>query len=198
MRRPRRHVPHPEEVIPITSVGCDEHAVRWGALDGRLYFAYGSNLLRSRLQAGDRAPSAELVSAAIARGYALRFHKRGADGSGKCDLHETGADADLVWGLVWRISAGDLEQLDRSEGSGYRRRVVTLRAETQNLQAETYIAKPNAVDPALVPFDWYRDIVTAGARQGRLPPAWIRRLEEQAVVEDGNEERRARFLALLS
>ena len=54
-----------------------------------LYFAYGSNLHPTRL--GDRAPSVELVGTAVLEGHALRFHKRGADGSGKCNALATGS-----------------------------------------------------------------------------------------------------------
>ena len=48
-----------------------------------LYFAYGSNLHPERLR--ERVPSAESLGVARLEAHVLRFHKRGRDGSGKCD-----------------------------------------------------------------------------------------------------------------
>lgn len=51
------------------------------------YFAYGSNMLTERLIA--RTPSARPVGTSLLPGHRLTFHKRGRDGSGKCDAFET-------------------------------------------------------------------------------------------------------------
>ena len=161
-----------------------------------LYFAYDSNLLARRLRADDRAPSAELVATAMARGHDLRFHKLGKDGSGKCDLVATPSDSDVVWGVVWRVSVREFDQLDRCE-QGYRRRSVYLTCGTDTLEAETYQALSGSVVPTLLPFDWYRDVGVAGARERGLPVEWIRRLEQEPAMEDPDTDRRARFRALL-
>jgi len=46
------------------------------------YFAYGSNMLTRRLKAPLRAPSAVARAVASIAGFAVRFHKVSADGSG--------------------------------------------------------------------------------------------------------------------
>ena len=48
------------------------------------YFAYGSNMLTRRLTGPSRAPSAVACGIASAPGFVVRFHRIGADSSGKC------------------------------------------------------------------------------------------------------------------
>ena len=78
--------------------------------------AYGSNLLLARMRG--RAPSAEPVTTVRLPGYALRFHKRGRDGSGKADAFFTGRGQDVVCGVVYELSPADKVALDLAEGLG--------------------------------------------------------------------------------
>ena len=50
------------------------------------YFAYGSNMLKERLCARDRCPSAMPVDVGSIRGYTLQFWKISKDGSGKATI----------------------------------------------------------------------------------------------------------------
>ncbi len=52
-----------------------------------LYFSYGSNMSSRRLLS--RVPSARFITSASLPGHALHFHKKGLDGSAKCDAYET-------------------------------------------------------------------------------------------------------------
>lgn len=49
-----------------------------------LYFAYGSNMLPTRLLG--RCPSARVVGTGVARAWSLAFSKASKDGSGKATL----------------------------------------------------------------------------------------------------------------
>ncbi len=62
------------------------------------HFAYGSNMLTRRLTDSSRAPSAVACGVATALGFVVRFHKVGADGSGKCTLVATVAEAEAACG----------------------------------------------------------------------------------------------------
>jgi hypothetical protein len=73
------------------------------------YFAYGSNMLTERLRR--RVPSTKPIGPARLDGFELRFHKRGADGSAKCDV-VAGGDGS-VHGVLFKICAEERYLLDR-------------------------------------------------------------------------------------
>ena len=143
------------------------------------YFAYGSNMSTVRLR--QRTPSARFVSIGVLRHYALRWHKLGRDGSGKCDAAYAGAQSrDVVWGVVYEIDCAEKADLDRVEGLGVGYDETEVRIETDRgecLAARTYAAKPDKVDPALQPRQWYKAHVLRGAREHRLPADYVRLIE---------------------
>jgi gamma-glutamylcyclotransferase (GGCT)/AIG2-like uncharacterized protein YtfP len=141
-----------------------------------LYFAYGSNMLTSRLRG--RAPSARVAGRAELRRHALRIHKRARDGSAKCDAFFTGLETDRVFGVLFALDDGDWESLDRAEGrgNGYQRIEVEVVAEAPSPRtkaAQVYIAQPSHIDADLLPYTWYLDIVVAGAREHGLPTEYV-------------------------
>ena len=89
-------------------------------------YSYGSNMAIDRLRS--RAPSARLLGAGWLQAHSLRWHKRGRDGSGKCDALFTGKPEDILWGAVFRIKACDRLSLDQAEhlGIGYQIRIVEV------------------------------------------------------------------------
>ncbi len=158
------------------------------------YFAYGSNLWEQRLQL--RVPSARFAARASLPCFALRFHKRGRDGSAKADAFFTGRGTDTVHGVVYAMAARDLGTLDRIEG-GYVRASVLLDSAAGGGVAFTYLAaEPRLDDPRLLPFDWYLGLVLEGARAHRLPVQYLRALERQACAPDPDPRRRHDHLAL--
>ena len=165
------------------------------------YFAYGSNLVTTRLTDPLRAPSAVALGIASAPGFVMRFHKIGTDGSGKCTLIPTGNDADVVYGVLYEFADSDLPGLDREEGvhlGGYARHALELRLRHGDAtEAMTYIAGERYIDAACVPFDWYRDLVVAGAREHGLPPAYVRELERTPALPDPDAARAASARRLL-
>jgi hypothetical protein len=62
----------------------------------------------------------------------------------------------------------------------------------------TYLAAPAALDDTLRPFDWYRDLVVAGARLLGFPPAYVVRVEIVAVEADPDDARAAEHTQLLA
>ena len=166
------------------------------------YFAYGSNLLTRRLTDPLRAPSAVAVGIASVSGFVMRFHKIGTDRSGKCTLIPTGDDADVVYGVLYEFAPADLAGLDREEGvhlGGYARRSLRLRLPNGDpAEAMTYIAGERYVDAACVPFDWYRDLVVAGAREHGLPTGpYVDKLERTPAIPDPDAARAADARRLL-
>lgn len=164
----------------------------------RVGFAYGSNLSRERLRR--RAPSARFLGSARLRGYELRFHKRGADGSGKADVFRTDRPEDVVWGALFEIDGRHKDDLDRYEDLGRSYREARLPVRTPDdgvVRAFTYLALPSAIEPGLKPFAWYRAFLVRGARERGLPTEWIEALESVEVKQDPDAERARRNRRIL-
>lgn len=160
------------------------------------YFAYGSNMLTERLQA--RCRSARLRGPAQADGFTLSFSKRSDDGSGKATVVASDASA-CVYGVVFDIDEGDVYNLDRSEGPGYNREnafEVVMEPDRLPLSVTTYMANCQYVNHALKPYNWYVDLIVAGARQHHLPLLYIKALAETCTVDDPNPNRKSRVEAL--
>ena len=158
------------------------------------YFAYGSNLLSSRLLA--RCASARVVGVARAPGWAVSFTKPGADGSGKAGLLQ--ADASSHPGVVYEIARSELPALDRFEGVGHGySRLDDFPARLQDgsaLAVTTYM--PMLHDETLTPFDWYLALCIAGAREHGLGDEVIEQFLAQPCQPDPDLAREGRQLAL--
>jgi gamma-glutamylcyclotransferase len=164
------------------------------------YFAYGSNMLSRRLRA--RCPSAQVIGVGQVFGHVLEFSKRSADGSGKVTLVKSNAKDAQAYGVLFEIIVAEQAALDKAAGcgAGYRRddgfcvAVADGRQGRQDVQASTYVATAVATD--LPVYDWYRDLVLAGAREHKLPAEWIAALDGLAVIADPNPVRATRLEAL--
>ena len=152
-----------------------------------LYFAYGSNLPRARLEA--RLGKVAVSGAGWLRGYQLRFHKRGIDGSGKCDAWFSGNDADEVHGAMFVLSATQLTRLDGFEGAGYACHSVVAHTASGPREVVTYRAHEHAIASGLQPFDWYLALVRHGAHEHGLPGWYRARMDTIESMEDVDTER---------
>lgn len=162
------------------------------------YIAYGSNLHPRRL--GERIPSCEFVATTSLPGYALRFHKRGGDGSGKCDALQTRDSCDRLPGALFRIAAAEKPALDAIEGPGYRVVNLTVPVAGASVRAFMYVAESDFIDPRLQPFQWYRELVYLGARFHDFHPRHLDLIQRTLAIEDNDSERHSRnerILALL-
>lgn len=166
-----------------------------------LYFAYGSNVLSTRLTA--RCPTARRVGIALARGHSLHFAKKSVDGSGKATLKPSSMEQ-ATPGVVYEIDLNDRPALDRfesagrnfaSSGLGYHR-IDDFHVELQGRTtvATTYLAA--APVPDLVPFDWYLALIVAGAVEQGFDPDYVARLRACDWMPDSDPTRQTRRLAL--
>ena len=55
----------------------------------------------------DRVPSARAISVAMLFGHKLKIHKKGIDGSAKCDAFRTDDSNDVIYGVVFEIALSE-------------------------------------------------------------------------------------------
>ena len=163
------------------------------------HFAYGSNLLESRMH--KRVGRGALFqSEAQLSGHTVCYHKRSSkDGSGKLTVVETGNTADVVHGVVYRICPADMVVLDKLEGLGYgyEKKEVSVEVPSGFREVVLYSAVPDVIDPLLLPYEWYMDLIVAGARQRGFPEEYIRALLIVQAMLDPDEKRDRRNRKLL-
>ncbi|HEY6152262.1 MAG TPA: gamma-glutamylcyclotransferase family protein [Candidatus Udaeobacter sp.] len=154
------------------------------------YFTYGSNMLEQRLRAKNRVPNAAPFGAAIIKGYQLRFHKTSRDESGKCNIFKTGDHNDAVYGVVFEVPEDQLKALDKAEGRDYHHEPlkVTL-LDGDHLCTLTYVAGADVIDESMIPYDWYHELVIAGAEQHQLPAPYVAALREVHSKPDPEKDR---------
>ena len=155
--------------------------------DWLFYFAFGSNLYPLRLQ--QRVPSCYPLGIAKLADHSLRFHKRGRDDSGKCDVYpETNAQ---VIGVVYRVLAHEKHLLDKAEGlgNGYNEAWATLSVDNTEYDSFFYQADTQHIEPELQPYDWYQALVVEGARWHQLPKAYIDYLDAFQALDDPDPQR---------
>ena len=102
-------------------------------------------------------------------------------------------------GVLFRWPASALGDLDAIEGHGYARlavRPVGLDS-GDGYRAWCYRASARARVAGLVPFDWYRALVIEGARNHRLPDAYVEALRCVPARDDPNHFRRRRGQSIL-
>lgn len=160
------------------------------------YLAYGSNLHPLRLR--ERVPSAELLGIVQLPGWMVRFRKRGQDRSAKCDLVRVDAGAS-AYAALYTLEPRDKPRLDAAEGAGrgYDESRLEVVLAGRSLTPFVYLAAATHVDPMLQPFQWYRQLVIAGARYHRLPAAHVAALAAVPAVPDPDAARALQHEQLL-
>lgn len=106
-----------------------------------------------------------------------------------------------MFGVVFDLDESELLKLDRFEGAGkgYDRKdnfPVHVADSQEPLNVVTYIASPSCIDLKLEPFDWYLNLVIAGARQHALPPEYVSALEATPSTTDPDTNRQSRREAM--
>ena len=96
-----------------------------------------------------------------------------------------------VHGALFHIPPGQKDRLDKAEslGAGYDQRELRVETGDGHVEAWTYIAGQDYVDESLIPYDWYRDLVVAGAESLGLPVGYVDVLRSVVVVKDGDLHR---------
>jgi len=127
-------------------------------------------------------------------GWGLDFTKRGADGSGKCTLNSNAIGS--AWAVMYAIAADQQPTLDRIEGLGNGYEVHWMEIPGY-APCYVYLAQESHRDRALVPFDWYKALVLAGARFHGFPTTYLTAIESVVVTRDVDEQRRAENMRLI-
>lgn len=155
----------------------------------------------ARLQ--ERVCRVRILGTGMLRGYLLKFHKKGMDGSAKCDAFYTGNPDHYVLGRVFAINEQQKILLDRVEGlgKGYCEKMVeilpvcSLSAPVQGRQkASIYYATD--IDESLKPFSWYKNHVLQGGREAGFDCDYMRLIEQTAAIEDPDLSREAQQTAV--
>ncbi len=154
------------------------------------YFAYGSNLHPVRLL--ERVTSATLFGVVELYKHRLEFHKKGQDGSSKCNAVRTEGEFDRVYGALYQVEHDHKNDLDRIEGvgSGYRDQQIKLHYQGQEYTCFTYFAQSPSIGNNLKPYHWYKQLVVLGAKHLQFPDAYVQSIEQVESVEDPDETRR--------
>ncbi len=150
-----------------------------------LYAAYGSNLHPVRL--ANRISSAHLVGTACLPNWSLRFHKKSEDDSGKCSIF---IGDDGVHFAIFNISTEDKLTLDKIEGLGNGYSEVSLCIPGFG-NCASYIAEESYIEDSLRPYDWYKELVLAGARFHEFPDRYLQEIESIQALRDPDPARRA-------
>jgi hypothetical protein len=164
----------------------------------RVYLAYGSNLHPSRLEA--RVGGVEFLGAVRLSGWSLQFDKRGGDGSAKANLRAAPDTGHVAYAAAYRLRRDQIRLLDVFEGwgHGYETLPMDVRIDGEEVQAFTYLAPTQWLSDALLPFDWYVDLIVAGARFHRFNAAYLRKIAAQPAKRDRDLCRASRELGEMS
>lgn len=142
------------------------------------YFAFGSNLLKERLQLAN--PTARFCSTGRLKDYELKFglwdkHAKNTWHGGVATIqYRPGAE---VWGVVWTLSNENLSSLDNQEGVSlgkYSPLEVTVETDKGAILCRTYQINNFYACP---PSPQYKRVVCLGAEQNRLPTEYLKKLE---------------------
>lgn len=159
------------------------------------YFAYGSNMCTARL--ARRVPSVRPAGPAWLDGHRLHWHLVGNDGSGKCNVVDTGDPDDRVHGVLFELDATRLDALHAAEGPAYDFLELATGHAGGQVTAAIYRGRAEWLDDALAPFAWYRDFVVTGAAEHGLPADWIAGLGRVPARPDPDVERAAENRVIL-
>lgn len=141
-----------------------------------LYFAYGSNLKRTRIE--DQRLKRKLGPAerAVLRGYRLAFNKVAQQGGSGYANAVASCDG-VVWGVLYDVTYAELDVLDEREGvSGGHYKQVEVEVERESgarTTAVTYLAGADHVREGLMPTVKYLALVVEGAAEHHLDAKYI-------------------------
>ena len=136
-----------------------------------------------------RTPSAKFYKVISLKGYKLKFHKIGRDGSGKCNISFTNNINDIVYGIVYEIEDHDIKYLDEAEGLGHGYIKKFLYLDDIKEEIFFYIAQNEFIDDSLRPYSWYKAFVLEGAKYFGLPNDYIKAIEAIEAIEDFDTNR---------
>lgn len=141
-----------------------------------LYYAYGSNMSTRRLLT--RVPAARSLGRARLVGMRLVCNKPGRDGSGKANLELD--PAAHVWGVLYEIQVDHWALLDRHESGYERKRHHVQTGDGRSHDAQLYLYLGDGSN--WLPNASYREHLLEGAREHRLPEAFVETIASWSVA----------------
>ena len=141
----------------------------------------------------ERTPSASLVCVTTVVGWSLKFHKRSADGSGKCNIVESD---DTVFLAIFDIDESEKPELDKAEGLNYGYEELML--ELPDLgECYCYVASGSHIDDGLRPYSWYKELVAIGLKYHGAPKNYLAKLDAVDALRDPDRARHDKGMAIL-
>lgn len=115
------------------------------------------------------------------------------DGSAKCDLVPVG-ESSTAYGVLYDIEPEQQAVLDHFEGvgAGYHHAVIAVQDHGRQLEVLTYLADDSHLVEGILPYDWYRDQVIAGAKEHDLPGVCVDGQLDVPALPDPDPERSRR------
>ena len=136
------------------------------------YFAYGSNMLKNRLENQGNRVTPKIGSvidkgAAKLSGYKITFNNLSAlDGSGKTNIIQD--EKAIAWGVIYELAYDQIERLDRIE-KGYKRIPIVVDYNNEQIEVDTYLATEDYVQENLFPTTEYLELLIQGAKEHNFP-----------------------------
>lgn len=105
----------------------------------------------------------------------------------------------MAHGAIYSMNAAHKDALDRHEGVGKGHEVIELSLERDGRAygCFSYLATRDALDRSLLPYDWYKQLVIAGAQHYFFPEEYIEQIRRVPEMKDENLERVAEHRKLL-
>ena len=146
------------------------------------YFAYGSNMLKCRLE--NQSKNGQKIGSVVDKGIArlpkheIAFNKESTvNESGKANIIPN--EKSEVLGVLYGLTDQQFYLLDEIEG-GYRRCAVSIEWNSQIVKAETYFAKEISAREKLQPTKDYLAFLICGAKEHGFSEGYINFLGEKA------------------
>jgi len=133
----------------------------------------------------ERIASAQLLTTSFLPDWSLHFHKRSIDGSAKCNIL---AGSSGIHVAVFEISAEDKLVLDGIEGRGIGYSETMLNVPEVG-DCFSYVARPSHIDDSLTLYDWYKELVLAGALMHGFPDDYVERIRVVPTQQDPDSHR---------
>ena len=138
------------------------------------YFAYGSNMLESRLNA---RIASKCIGVGKLNNYQFLCNKKSKDGSAKGNISPL--QNKFVLGILYEINNSELKKLDKIEG-GYERIEVDIEFDNGIVKAFTYISN---IKTGALPKKEYLEIIIKGAEDHYLDHEYIKMLKNIPVMQ---------------
>jgi cation transport regulator ChaC len=142
----------------------------------KFYFAYGSNMSRTRIES--RIGEIEHHGWATLPDFVHSFSHRGSDGTAKGNVHPR--PGEVVHGVLYRLSPEQVEGLHAFEG-GYDPVVVEVQRQQDDERIEAYTYLSQRFDPTLVPSAEYLAHYLQGLEENFIPDSYVELIRSQAL-----------------